>query len=432
MTPPADYGPVPVSRIKAEATAIFDALARGRRVLVSKHGRVVAAIDPPRAVPPELLVDYVTPGEPVLDELTAQVINQGSPSAAVTASVEGSPHYVTKDSRVYGLLRGITEDDLAVQLPTREQVSERGRRVQEFLHGHPDADAEQVAALVEVVNRELGIPQADSTPQTASLLRVQDDDRLRTYIQSIAHAYAEQAGTLVGQSGAADAADRASLVRTIEARTIEAVARLTEATLSADASRAMKAHAVTKKTVAIAETRADEALARLKSGSPTIEIPVGKYDPGAKGSSSRDVSEQVTNLAARAKELEDRAAAAKGKAKADLEHEVEAARQSAQVQGEGLRQSAEADKGKLSAWWDSVQRSWNEHLAAVRKDVDDERSAHDLKAAQRIADRAEDDAVFAVDYAYAAIEEAEYAVLDATLARMEADEMAARAGTGSG
>jgi hypothetical protein len=41
------------------------------------------------------------------------------------------------------------------------------------------------------------------------------------------------------------------------------------------------------------------------------------------------------------------------------------------------------------------------------------------------ADIAEDDAVFAIDYAYAAIEEAEYAVLDASLARVEADELAA-------
>ena len=33
--------------------------------------------------------------------------------------------------------------------------------------------------------------------------------------------------------------------------------------------------------------------------------------------------------------------------------------------------------------------------------------------------------MFAIDFAYAAIEEAEYAVLDAELARMEADELSA-------
>jgi hypothetical protein len=38
--------------------------------------------------------------------------------------------------------------------------------------------------------------------------------------------------------------------------------------------------------------------------------------------------------------------------------------------------------------------------------------------------RTKGDALFAIDYAYATVEEAEYAVLDAISARMEADELA--------
>ena len=144
------------------------------------------------------------------------------------------------------------------------------------------------------------------------------------------------------------------------------------------------------------------------------------------------VSDQLSQLSARTKELEDRAMAARSKAKADLEQEVASAREAAQVKGNALRQSAEAHKGNISAWWDSVERSWNDHLAAVREDFDDKRAAHDLKSAQKRADNAEDDAAFAIDYAYAAVDEAEYAVLDATLARMEADEMAATGGGGAG
>jgi hypothetical protein len=136
------------------------------------------------------------------------------------------------------------------------------------------------------------------------------------------------------------------------------------------------------------------------------------------------VSDQLSRLAARTKDLEDRAAAARAKAKGDLEQDVKKARESAQAQADTLRQSAEASQGRISAWWDSVQRSWNDHLAAVRKNVDEKEAAHDLKKARRIADQAEVDAEFAIDYAYAAIEEAEYAVLEATLARMEADEVA--------
>ena len=135
------------------------------------------------------------------------------------------------------------------------------------------------------------------------------------------------------------------------------------------------------------------------------------------------LSDQLTRLAARAKELEDRAAAAKTKAKSDLEHDVKAARDSAQAQSEALRRSASASKGQISAWWDSVQRSWNEHLADVRRNVDDRKVAHDLSAAQWAADQADIDASFAIDYAYAAIEEAQYAVLDAELAHVQLDEL---------
>ncbi len=135
------------------------------------------------------------------------------------------------------------------------------------------------------------------------------------------------------------------------------------------------------------------------------------------------LSDQLTRLAARAKEFEDRAAAAKTMAKSDLEHDVKAARDSAQAQSEALRKSASASKGKISAWWDSVQRSWDEHLAAVRENINDRKAAHDLSAAQWAADQADIDASFAIDYAYAAVEEAQYAVLDAELAHIQVVEL---------
>jgi hypothetical protein len=68
-------------------------------------------------------------------------------------------------------------------------------------------------------------------------------------------------------------------------------------------------------------------------------------------------------------------------------------------------------------------RSWNEHLAAPRKNIDEKRATHDLKSAQRAERRADDNA----SYAYSAVVEAEYAVLDAVLAHVEADELAAAA-----
>jgi hypothetical protein len=141
------------------------------------------------------------------------------------------------------------------------------------------------------------------------------------------------------------------------------------------------------------------------------------------------LSDELSRLAARTKELEDRAAAAKEKAKADLQQEVKEAREASQADADALAKSIERDTEDVAAWWHDVGRSWNEHLAAVRKSIDEKRAGHDLKSAQRAAGRADDSASYAVAYAYSAVVEAEYAVLDAVLAHMEADEMAAAAPT---
>ena len=133
----------------------------------------------------------------------------------------------------------------------------------------------------------------------------------------------------------------------------------------------------------------------------------------------------MSKLAARAKEAEDRAAAAQSKDKATLQQDVKQARETAQADADQLHKDLEEGKGKVSVWWHDVQRSWHEHLAAIREDFDRKRAEHDAERAEVNADQAEADASFAVDYANSAIDEAEYAVLDAALARKEADELAA-------
>jgi hypothetical protein len=136
------------------------------------------------------------------------------------------------------------------------------------------------------------------------------------------------------------------------------------------------------------------------------------------------LSDQLSALSTRAKQLEDHAAAAQTKAKADLEQDVKDASASAQAQADELRNSAVQAGEEASAWWRGVGNSWNDQLDALHKKHDAKRAARDLKSAQRYADEAADDAAYAVSYAYGAIEEAEYAVLNATLARVDADELA--------
>jgi hypothetical protein len=135
------------------------------------------------------------------------------------------------------------------------------------------------------------------------------------------------------------------------------------------------------------------------------------------------LSDQLRRLANRAEEAEKNAAAASDKAKADLEQDRENSRAVAQQEAEQLREAADAGRGKISDWWNDVQRSWNEHIAQIQKNVESKKAEVDLDRAKGRADNAEADAEFAIEFAYTAIGEAEYAVLDANLARKEADEL---------
>ena len=135
------------------------------------------------------------------------------------------------------------------------------------------------------------------------------------------------------------------------------------------------------------------------------------------------LSDQLRRLANRAEEAEKNAAAASDKAKADLEQDRENSRAVAQQEAEQLREAADAGRGKISDWWNDVQRSWNEHIAQIQRNVESKKAEIDLDRAKRRADNAEADAEFAIEFAYTAIGEAEYAVLDANLARKEADEL---------
>jgi len=132
-------------------------------------------------------------------------------------------------------------------------------------------------------------------------------------------------------------------------------------------------------------------------------------------------SDDLMELAQRAKVAEDRVAAAKSQARSDVEQEVVRVRDAAQRKADQLQaQTARAAAG-ASQWWTDVQRSWSGHVAQVREDIGDKKAKMDAKMARRHADTAEDDAVVAVAFAESALEEAEYAVLNATLARMDAD-----------
>ena len=139
----------------------------------------------------------------------------------------------------------------------------------------------------------------------------------------------------------------------------------------------------------------------------------------------KPLSEQLNDLAERAKKSEDFVNEARAKNRAYLDNERETLKTSI-ASGQvriGADVAATEDKGR--AWWNDTRQSINERVGELRAERDDHRAAHDLKKAERRADDAEVDAAYSVDFALAMLEEAEYAVADAVIARIDADELAA-------
>lgn len=175
-----DFGPIPVSRLKADAPQIFEALGQGRRVLVSRRGEVVAAIDPPDAIDTQVLAEYALPGRRNLDELSASEINRGSPSRAVADAAKGLARYVTKDSRVYGMLRRVTGEELAAELPTPQEATDHRQRVEELLQVNPAATAEEIVALTQ----DGGVSAPGDAPDLAGA--TETSNRFRHEVRSLA------------------------------------------------------------------------------------------------------------------------------------------------------------------------------------------------------------------------------------------------------
>lgn len=146
-----DYGPVPVSRLKDESTRIFAALGDGRRVLISRRGQVVAAIEPASIDRHAAeLARFALPSEGPMAEITASDLSQGSPSERVRAAESGTPSLLTRNNKVYGVLSSVPPAPAgnARQARLDEWVAAREHALTEFEQSHPDATPAQFAAAV--------------------------------------------------------------------------------------------------------------------------------------------------------------------------------------------------------------------------------------------------------------------------------------------
>jgi hypothetical protein len=142
------------------------------------------------------------------------------------------------------------------------------------------------------------------------------------------------------------------------------------------------------------------------------------------------LSEQLSDLAARAKQAEDTAAAARDKNMAALQARGEKLQAALDASRRQAEQDVKAADKEVESWWAETRAKINARFDDLRAANAAKRAELDLRMAQNRADDLELDAADAIDFATYTLDQAEYAVVDAVTARAQADELA-RAQTAS-
>ncbi|MFJ6894135.1 hypothetical protein [Streptomyces hokutonensis] len=137
------------------------------------------------------------------------------------------------------------------------------------------------------------------------------------------------------------------------------------------------------------------------------------------------LSDQLSNLAERTKKVEDTATAARAKNRAQLETMKTSLKESLDAVETKTDDAKARAQGRLSDVRDSLEK----HFADRRAASAEHKAERDLKKAERRADDAEQDAADAIALVVYVLDQAEYAVVDAVLARADADDLAAQSGT---
>jgi hypothetical protein len=136
------------------------------------------------------------------------------------------------------------------------------------------------------------------------------------------------------------------------------------------------------------------------------------------------LSEQLSDLSDRVKKTEDVVAAARQKNRQNLEHQRDRLRASIAERNANIEEHLAAAKGGAEASWSETRSSVQRWFTTIQAEADERRTERGIKKAERHAEIAEQDAADAIDLVLYVLEQAEYAVVDAVLARADADELA--------
>jgi hypothetical protein len=133
------------------------------------------------------------------------------------------------------------------------------------------------------------------------------------------------------------------------------------------------------------------------------------------------LSAQLADLSARAKNAEDAAAAAQKQAHDKAVALRDQARTAATAAIEKLNRDIKSSGENVTSHWNALKTkvaadrdAWNAKVGQLKQEIS-------AKHAEKHAERLEWEASFAIDSAKAAIEEAKSSVLDAVVARIEAE-----------
>lgn len=154
-----DFGPVPVSRFKGEVQNMLTALGHQRRVLISRHGSVVASIEPPTVQHARLLLDFTTrtSHEREVPVLTMSDIGRGSPSASIRNAENGIESLLTHGGKVRGVLTRKPEPrPVAV-------VNDRASALSVFAREHPDATPQEFADFSDSLDTDASAPAVEDS-----------------------------------------------------------------------------------------------------------------------------------------------------------------------------------------------------------------------------------------------------------------------------
>ena len=103
-----------------------------------------------------------------------------------------------------------------------------------------------------------------------------------------------------------------------------------------------------------------------------------------------------------------------------MEARKEKARAAAMAAAEKLTQIIQSTKDTATRNWSAVRAKISADINALKADVAHKKHDVDAKLAESYANQLETDASFAIGYAVSSIEQAEWAVLDAVVARAKA------------